>query len=126
LYYNNATSGTLPNNLNLTGGTLSAGSAAQTYSGDITVSTASTINMREANSAVTTTTQRNITLSGTLSGSAALTLDSIDTATAGNQISGSFTINKAASTWNGALNFTRGTTIFTNVAGSGTLTPYVG
>ncbi|MBX7209039.1 MAG: autotransporter-associated beta strand repeat-containing protein [Verrucomicrobiaceae bacterium] len=127
-YYNNATAGTVPNNLTLAGGTLSAAGNGQTYSGSVTTTalTTSTINLRDANSATTTTTQRNITLSGTISGTGGITLDSIDTVTAGNQLSGTLTINKGASTWNGDLNMSRGTVVFTNVAGGGTLTPYVG
>lgn len=127
-YYNNATAGTVPNNLILAGGTLSAGGNGHTYSGAVNVqaSTTSTINLRDLNSAVTTTTQRNITMSGALSGTGAINVDSIDTAGAGNQLTGNLVFNNAASTWSGALNMTRGGVFFQNVAGSGTATPYFG
>lgn len=126
-YYNEAAS-TISNNLTLAGGTLSAGTANQIHSGDVIVqaSTTSTINLRENNSAVTTTTQRNITMSGALSGTGAINVDSIDTAGAGNQLTGNLVFNNAASTWSGALNMTRGGVFFQNVAGSGTATPYFG
>jgi len=126
-YYNGAAS-TVSNDMTLAGGTLSAGTANQIHSGDVLVqaSTTSTINLRENNSAVTTTTARNINFTGALSGTGGFNLDSIDTASAGNQLSGTLTINNGSSTWSGPLGLTRGTVVFTNVAGGGTLTPYVG
>jgi autotransporter-associated beta strand protein len=125
-YYNNGTSSTVSNNLTLNGGTLSVGGNNQTYSGDVNVAANSSINLRDLSNATPGATVRNITLSGTISGSNAITVDSVNTATAGNQLSGTLTINKGSSGWNGPLNFTRGTVVFTNVAGSGNLTPYVG
>jgi autotransporter-associated beta strand protein len=126
-YYNNAGSGTLANDITLGGGTLSAGGNNQTYSGNINVAVDSTVNARDqaGSLAFVGTTQRNITLSGVVSGSAGITVDSVATVTAGNQITGNFALNNAASTWNGPLSMTRGTALFTNVAGSGTATPYV-
>jgi autotransporter-associated beta strand protein len=105
---------------------LSAGTAAQTYSGAITAqsSTTSTINQRDLNSATTSTTSRAITLSGLLSGTGAITLDSVDTASSGNQLTGNLTFNNGSSTWSGALNLTRGTAYFQNLASNGTATPY--
>ncbi|MBK8036101.1 MAG: autotransporter-associated beta strand repeat-containing protein [Verrucomicrobiaceae bacterium] len=125
-YYNNGTSSTVSNNLTLAGGTLSVGGNNQTYSGAVNVSADSNINLRDLANATPNTTGRNITLSGTLTGTGAITLDSVNTAATGNQLGGTLTINKAASTWNGALNMTRGTALFTNVAGGGNVTPYVG
>jgi len=127
-YYNNGTSSTVSNNLTFAGGTLSAGGNAQTYSGAVTVTSATTttINLRDLNSATTSTTARNITLSGAMSGTGGISLDSIDTLTGGNAETGTLTINNGAGTWTGPLSFTRGTVVFTNVAGGGTVTPYVG
>ena len=125
-YYNNGTSSTVSNNLTLAGGTLSVGGNNQTYSGAVNVSADSNINLRDLANATQTATARNITLSGTVSGSGSITLDSNNTAATGNQLGGTLTINKAASTWDGALNMTRGTALFTNVAGGGNVTPYVG
>jgi autotransporter-associated beta strand protein len=125
-YYNNGTSSTVSNNLTLAGGTLSVGGNNQTYSGAVNVSADSNINLRDLSNATLTAAARNITLSGVLSGTSGLTLDSISTLTAGNAETGTLTINNGASIWSGPLTFTRGTVVFTNVAGSGTATPYVG
>jgi autotransporter-associated beta strand protein len=127
-YYNNVVSATLANPITLSGGTLSLGGVAHTYSGPVTVqaSTSSTVNLRGQNSAVTSTTQFNMDLLGVVSGTGALTLDSIDAIGSGNQVTGSFYIKNAASTWNGALNVTRGQAYFQNIAGSGTATAYFG
>jgi autotransporter-associated beta strand protein len=127
-YYNNATAGTVPNPVIMGGGVLSGGGAAHTYSGPVTVATGttSTVNLRDQNSPDTTTTNRNITLSGVVSGTGALSLDSIDTDGSGNQLTGNFVLNNAASTWSGALNVNRGTAFFQNVAAGGTATPYYG
>jgi autotransporter-associated beta strand protein len=127
-FYYNGTGSTVSNNLTLAGGTLSAGTGNQIYSGSVTVqsATTSTINMRDLNSAVTSTAARNINLSGVVSGTGALTLDSFDTLTGGNAENGSFTFNNGASTWSGTLGLTRGTAVFTNSAAGGTATPYFG
>jgi autotransporter-associated beta strand protein len=125
-YYNNGTSSTVSNNLTLAGGTLSVGGNNQTYSGAVNVAADSNINLRDLSNATAAATARNITLSGALSGTSGLILDSISTLTAGNAETGTLTINNGSSTWNGPLSFTRGTVVFTNVAGSGTATPYVG
>jgi len=113
-YYNNAVAGTVVNALTLSGGTLSAGGATQTYSGTVDVSGNSFINMRDNNSAVTSTAARSITLTGVLSGSGSLTVDSVDTLTAGNAETGTVTINGLANTWTGELAFQRGTVVFTS------------
>jgi autotransporter-associated beta strand protein len=113
-YFNNATSGTVANPIVLGGGTLSAGGNAQTYSGPVTLAaaTSSFINLRDSNSATITTTQRDITLGGQLGGSGSLTLDSISTAGAGNQITGNLIItNGGNGGWGGDLNVLRGTVI---------------
>jgi len=115
-YYNNATGGTLANTFTLGGGTLSAGGANHTYSGTVNVSANSFINMRESASAVLTDTARNITLSGAVSGSGSITLDSINTISAGNQLSSTLTFNNAGNTWSGDLNVLRGTATFAAAA----------
>ena len=120
-YYNNATAGTVANPITLAGGTLSAGGNAHTYSGAVNISSASFINMADSNTALTGAA-RNITLSGAVSGSGTLTIDGNNTASAGNQIGGTLTINNAGSTWNGALVFNRGTVTIASTA-SPTVTP---
>ena len=131
-YYNNATADTgvgalnFPNPITLNGGTLSAGGNARFYSGNVNVSADSSINLRDLANATTSTTARNTTLTGTISGAGGIALDSIDTAATGNQLAGTLTINNGASTWNGPLTVNRGTVVFTNAANTGTATPYVG
>jgi autotransporter-associated beta strand protein len=107
-YYANATGGTVPTPLTLNGGSLSAGLANHTYSGAVAITSASTINMAEANGPAANAA-RNITLSGVVSGSGTLTIDSNNTASGGNQLGGTFAISNAASTWSGNLIFNRGT-----------------
>jgi autotransporter-associated beta strand protein len=125
--YNNATAGTFVNDITLNGGTLSAGGAAHTYSGGINVTANSTINMRDlATSTTFGTTSRAITLSGVVTGSSAIEVDSVTTASNGNQVTGNLVLNNASSTWNGDLNMTRGKVFFQNAAGAGNLTPYFG
>lgn len=123
-YYNNATAGTavtLPHAITLNGGTLSGGSANHTYGGPVTITGASGINMADSNGPATNTV-RNITLSGVVSGSGSLTIDSNNTVSSGNQIGGTLTINNAASTWSGDLIINRGTVTISNTA-SQTVTP---
>lgn len=108
-YYNNATAGTIPNPITLSGGILSAGGNGQTYSGVINLASDSTINMRDSNSATLTTTQRNITLTGVLSGSGKLTVDSINTPSGGNQVNGTLVLSAANPSWSGGMNLLRGT-----------------
>ncbi|OYW31548.1 MAG: hypothetical protein B7Z47_00750 [Chthoniobacter sp. 12-60-6] len=79
VFYYNGAAGTVANALTLGGGTLSAGTGNQIYSGAVNVSGSSVINMRDNNSATTSTAARSITLSGVMSGSGSLTVDSIDT-----------------------------------------------
>ena len=121
-YYNNATAGTVVNALTLSGGTLSAGGATQTYSGTVNVTGDSFINMADSNGP-NTETARSITLSGVVSGSGALTVSS-DTTTlvGGNAEGGTFTINNADSTWSGDLTLTSGSVDIT-AAASVTVTP---
>ncbi|MBK8091898.1 MAG: autotransporter-associated beta strand repeat-containing protein [Verrucomicrobiaceae bacterium] len=118
-YYNNAASGTVNNPITMNGGTLSAGGAGQTYSGAINVSALSNINLRDGNSAVTSATARNITLSGIIGGTAGISLDSNDTTATGNQVGGNLTLSNNANTWSGQLGLTRGTAIITSTAGFG-------
>jgi autotransporter-associated beta strand protein len=120
-YVNNTTSTTVSNNLNLNGGTLSAGGNNQTYSGAVTLTANSSVDLLDP---VTRNNGRTITLSGVLSGTAALNVDSISTLSAGNQLDVSLNITNGNSTWNGPLNISRGTVVFTNVAGGGIATPY--
>lgn len=133
--HNSATAGTIANPLVLNGGMLSSGgftsnattlaltAVNHTYSGGINVAADSTIHL--ADLATSTTLGHTMTLSGAISGTSKITLDSVPTVSSGNQITGTLTINNAASTWNGPLALNRGTVVFTNVAGSGNVTPYV-
>ena len=121
-YYSNGTGGTVPNPITLAGGRLSAGGAAQTYSGPIAITSASTINMSDANGLSSGATSRNITLSGAVTGSGALTIDTVNTASSGNQITGTATISSALSTWSGDLTFNRGL-LQINAAASPNFTP---
>lgn len=108
-YYNNATAGTISNPMTLAGGVLSAGGNGQTYSGAINLASDSTVNMRDSNSATLTATQRNITLSGVLSGAGKLTVDSINTVSSGNQTTGTLVLSAANPSWSGGINVLRGT-----------------
>ena len=122
-YYNNATAGTaltLPHSITLNGGALSGGGATHVYGGTVNVAGASTINLVDSNGPVTNTA-RSITLAGVVSGSGSLTIDSNNTASSGNQLGGTLTINNAASTWNGDLLFNRGTVTITAAASAGVL-----
>lgn len=130
-YYNNATSGTIVNPMTLAGGTLSAGRAAgaaavtHTYSGNINITADSFINLRNGNSSTLATVANNITLSGLVSGSGALTVSSDETGAnlvGGNAELGTFTINNAGSTWAGPLTITSGSVDIT-AAASPTVTP---
>lgn len=107
-YYNNATAGTVTNNLMLGGGTLSAGGNGHTYSGTVNVSGNSFINMADSNGPASNTA-RSITLSGVVSGSGSLTIDSNSGVSSGNQLNGTLTMNNAGNTWTGDLNFNEGT-----------------
>lgn len=120
-YYNNATAGTVVNALTLSGGSLSAGGNNHIYSGAVNISSASTINLADSNGPGTNAA-RNITLSGLVSGTGALTIDGNNTAANGNQIGGTFTISNAGSTWSGDLLFNRGTATVA-AAASPTVTP---
>lgn len=116
-YYNGAASSAtnLAMALTLGGGTLSAGTATQTYSGTVNVSADSFINMAE-NNGPATNTARSITLSGVVSGSGNLTIDSNNTVSGGNQLGGTLTLSNAGNTWNGDLFFNEGTVVLTNAA----------
>lgn len=123
-FYFNGAASTVVNNLTLGGGTLSAAGGNHTYSGAINISSNSFLNMRNANSAVLTDTARNITLSGVISGSGKLTVDSINTVGGGNQITGTLTISNNGNTaWSGGLRVERGTVVATqaNALGTGLL-----
>jgi autotransporter-associated beta strand protein len=118
-YYNNATAGTVTNALTLGGGTLSAGGANQIYSGTVNVSSDSIINMRNNNGGTGETQERNITLSGVVSGSGNLTVSSDLTLTSGNALSGNLTLSNAANTWSGDLFVNQGTVTFGVLASPG-------
>jgi autotransporter-associated beta strand protein len=123
-FYYNGTAGTVANNLTLGGGTLSAGTGTQIYSGTVNVSANSFINMADSNGP-NTATARSITLSGVLSGSGSLTVssdESVGTQVGGNAEVGTFTINNAASTWSGDLTLTSGSVDIT-AAASPTVAP---
>ncbi|MBA4019031.1 MAG: hypothetical protein C0483_17830 [Pirellula sp.] len=127
-YYNNATSGNVANPLTLGGGALSAGSATQTYSGTVNITAPSTVNMRNNNSAVVSTAARSINLTGVLSGTGKLTVDSVNTLSGGNQLTGSLTLSNDNSGWSGGLDLLRGTVAASNVnaLGTGNITATLG
>ncbi len=120
-FYFNGAASTVSNPITLAGGTLSAGGATQTYNGAVNVSADSFINLADSNGPVGNTA-RSVTLSGLVSGSGSLTIDGNNTASGGNQIGGTLTINNAGSSWNGDLIFNRGTVTISNTA-SQTVTP---
>ena len=122
-YASDATTLTIPGPIELAGGTLSAGATAQIYAGPVTVSANSVVNLRDANSAVTTTTARQVDLLGVLSGTGRLTLASIDTAGSGNQITGNFRLAGNNAGWTGGMLVTGGTVIAAsaNALGTGTV-----
>ena len=62
---------------------------------------------------------RNITLTGVLTGSGSLTLDSNATTSSGNAESGTLTISNHANTWDGDLILNRGTVVTTAANGLG-------
>ena len=119
-YYSDATSQSIALPLELAGGTLSVNAANQSYAGAVTLSANSVINLREANSAVTTTAVRQIDLLGVLSGSGRLTLESIDTLGGGNRISGNLRIAGANPAWTGGMRVNAGTVIAAQAASLGT------
>lgn len=124
-YYNgavNAASTGVANNLTLSGGTLSVGGNAGNnyYTGTVNVSADSFINMRGSNSAVLTATQGNVVLSGVVSGAGSLTVDSITTLSAGNQLTGTLYFQADNSTWSGGINLIRGNIQTQTVTGLGT------
>ncbi|MCP5559948.1 MAG: autotransporter-associated beta strand repeat-containing protein [Verrucomicrobiaceae bacterium] len=114
-FYYNGAAGTVANPLTLGGGTLSAGTGNQIYSGTVNVSGNSLINMADSNGPATNAA-RNITLSGVVSGSGSLTVDSNNTVSSGNQLGGTLTLNNAGNTWTGDLLFNEGTVTLTNAA----------
>jgi autotransporter-associated beta strand protein len=123
-YYNNTTATTalapVAIGLTLTGGTLSLGGAAHFYGGATNVSGDSFINLRGANSATTSTAALSMTLSGVLSGSGNLTVDSnVSTLAGGNAESGTLTLTNNANTWNGDLIVNSGTVVTTAANGLG-------
>lgn len=107
-YYANATGGTVPNPITLAGGSLSGAGTNHTYSGPVVVTSASTVNLADSNGPATNAA-RNITLSGALTGAGSLTVESSSSASSGNQLGGTLTLNNAASSWTGALIVNRGT-----------------
>ncbi|MCY2975946.1 MAG: autotransporter-associated beta strand repeat-containing protein [Planctomycetota bacterium] len=114
--YVNAAATTLPNNLTINGGTLSAGGGNQTYSGTVNIASNSNINMRDlAASATFSTTARNITLSGVVSGAGNLTIDSSTTLASGNALNGTLTLTNA-NTWTGDVFINQGSFFLNNLA----------
>lgn len=125
-YYNGlaSTATNLATPLTLHGGTLSAGSANQIYSGPVNVNADSFLNMADFNGPGSNTA-RSITLSGVMSGSGGLTVSS-NTAVlaAGNAEGGTLTISNNANTWNGPVVMKSGTIVTTasNGLGGGSIT----
>ena len=120
-YFNNGTAGTVANPITLAGGTLSAGGASHTYSGAIAVASPSFVNMADSNG-LPAATARSITLSGALTGTADLTIDSNNTDSNGNQLGGTLAINNAGGNWSGNLIINRGT-VSVEAAASATVLP---
>ena len=120
-YFNNGTAGTVANPITLAGGTLSAGGASHTYSGAIAVASPSFVNMADSNG-LPAATARSITLSGALTGTADLTIDSNNTDSNGNQLGGTLAINNAGGSWSGNLIINRGT-VSVEAAASATVLP---
>ncbi|MGC3968959.1 MAG: hypothetical protein QM775_16780 [Pirellulales bacterium] len=122
-YYTNAAATTalapVGVGLTLAGGTLSLGGANQFYGGDAAVTADSFINLRGNNSAAVGTAAFVMTLSGALSGSGSLTVDSVNTLTAGNAETGQLILTNNANSWNGDLILNRGTVITTAANGLG-------
>ena len=124
-YYNGAANSAatgVANNLTLAGGTLSVGGNAGNnyYTGTVNVSADSFINMRGSNSADPTAPQGNVVLSGVVSGSGKLTVDSINTVSAGNQLTGTLYFQADNSTWSGGIDLIRGNIQTQTVTGLGT------
>ena len=84
------------------------------------MSAGSFINMRGSNSSVLTATQGNVVLSGIVSGPGSLTVDSISTLSAGNQLTGTLYFQADNSGWSGGINLIRGNIQTQTVTGLGT------
>ena len=108
-FYYNGAAGTVSNNLTLNGGTLSAGTANQIYSGTVNVSAASTILMRDSANLAVNATARNITIPSVLSGAGKLIIDGSSTLASGNANTGTLTLTGNNSAWSGGIDFIRGT-----------------
>jgi autotransporter-associated beta strand protein len=120
-YYNNGTAGTVANPITLAGGALSGGGASHTYSGAIAVVSPSFVNMADSNG-LPAATARSITLSGAVTGTANLTIDSNNTDSGGNQLGGMLSVSNAGGSWSGNLIFNRGT-VSVEAAASATVQP---
>ena len=105
----NGAASTVTNNLTLAGGTLSAGSANQIYSGAVNISGNSTISMRDQANVNVNATARNINLPGVLSGAGKLIIDGSSTLASGNANTGTLTLTGNNSGWSGGIDFVRGT-----------------
>lgn len=120
-FYYNGASATVNNDLTLAGGTLSGGGGNPTYSGSVLVSADSFINMRDSNGLISNLTERTITLTGQLSGTGKLTLDSTDELNGGNLINGLVVLSNDNSGWSGGVDLIRGTLrVQTNMNSFGT------
>ena len=124
-YYNgpNNTAATgVTNDLTLAGGTLSAAGATGNhyYTGAVNVTADSFINLRDSNSATVSTAQTNIILSGPLTGTGKLTVDSTNTLGGGNQLTGILYLQNDNSAWSGGFDIARGTIQAQNVLSFGT------
>lgn len=116
-FYYNGVAGTVANGITLDGGTISAGGANQTYSGNIAVNSNSIVDMSDNAGGATA---RNNTFSGIISGPGKLTINGTTTATAGNLESGQFIVNNNSNSWNGGILMQSGTIISTVANGLGT------
>ncbi len=119
-YYSDASSQAIALPLELAGGALSVNAANQSYAGAVTLSANSVVNLREANSAVTTTAVRQIDLLGVLTGAGRLTLESIETLGGGNRITGNLRFAGANPAWSGGMRVNAGTVIAAQAASLGT------
>lgn len=113
--YNGATA-TLNVALEFNGGTLGVATGNPTFNAPVTVSADSNIFLGDLYVAAT---GRTIALSGGLTGNGKLTINSVNTVSSGNQITGVLTMNGNNSTWTGGFDLLRGDVRTNNANGFG-------
>lgn len=114
-YYNNATAGTVTNNLVLNGGTLASGSAGgtasltHTYSGAINLQGESTISTRDLGTNTATAGTRSITLSGPITGAGRMIVNGNTALSSGSSIAGTVILTQSNPLWSGGVLMQQGT-----------------